>query len=90
MRGQVAPTAATLAHQLPSPVRLQLSLTSWSRHCQVRADVNSADEYYSVREPAVARYNEEDIQHFSRSDPLDIYPFLEKEVYLHAIRVPVH
>ena len=57
-------------------------------------NVRSADDWYSVLEPVVARYRDADIRRFFRGDAAfanpGIYTLLEEENYLYAIRLPAN
>jgi hypothetical protein len=57
-------------------------------------NVASAHDWRSVLEPVVARYRAWKIKRFFRGDAAfahpDVYPFLEMEAYLYAIRLPVN
>src|ERR1022692_2540037 len=57
-------------------------------------NVHSADDWRSVLEPVVARYRHRKIKKLFRGDAgfanPEVYPFLETEGYLYAIRLPAN
>ena len=57
-------------------------------------NVASADDWRSVLEPVVARYRTRKIKKYFRGDAAfanpEVYPFLEIESYLYAIRLPAN
>jgi len=57
-------------------------------------NVHSADDWRSVLEPVVARYRPMKVKKFFRGDATfanpELYPFLEAEGYLYAIRLPAN
>ena len=63
--------------------------------CLLReGNVASADDWGSVLEPIVGRYRDLDIRRFFRGDAAfakpEVYPYLEDENYLYAIRLPAN
>ena len=57
-------------------------------------NVHSADDWRTVLRPIVDRYRDQDMRRFFRADAAfanpDVYPYLEEEGFLYAIRLPAN